>query len=106
MKLNLLTLLFLLLGFQISAQVIYVNTVDDQLYRLDINTCNYQFLTNVNNEVFDITFHPNGNLYGISGKGRFFQIDTVQGYTTLVHKFDGQYYNSLTASADGVIYTT
>ncbi len=106
MKYCLLTLFFLSLGIQISAQVIYVNTLDDRLYRLDINSCSYEYVTTVNSEVFDISFHPNGNLYGIAGNGRFFQIDTIAGFTSLVHKFNGQYYNSLTASADGLIYTT
>ena len=90
---------------KVSAQVIYVSTTEDQLFKLDINTCDLEFLTIVNSEVFDITFHPNGNLYGISGSGNFYNIDTVTGGVTYIHNFDGQVFNSLTSAGNGLIYT-
>lgn len=99
-------LFILLFSLKLSSQVIYVSTIQDELYKLDINTCTYEFLTDVNQQIFDITFHPNGNLYGVSGAGRFFQIDTTNGFTNEIYDFDGQNFNSLTASGDGLIWTT
>ena len=89
-----------------NAQSIYLSTTSNDLYRLNIETCTFEFLTSIASEVFDITFHPNGQLYGVSGNGSFFEVDTVTGAVDQIHKFDGQFYNSLTTSADGIIYTT
>ncbi|MDA9774047.1 gliding motility-associated C-terminal domain-containing protein [Saprospiraceae bacterium] len=85
---------------------VYVSTLSDNLYRLDIENCNYDFVVHINNLVFDIAFHPNGNLYGIEPFGNFYQIDTLTGNTSLVTDFNGQIFNSLTIDSDSVVYAT
>lgn len=88
------------------AQVMYVSTFDNSLYRLDVNTCIYDSLTKIQAQISDITFHPNGDLYGISGNGVFYKIDTLSGGVSQIHDFDGQNFNSLTTAGNGLIYTT
>lgn len=103
---SLFTLFFTLTcTFSIIAQEIYISSTDDKLYRLDINNCSYDFIVDVQSEVYDISFHPNGNLYGISGNGNFYEIDTLTGATSIIHDFDGQSFNSLTIAADNLVYT-
>ena len=106
MKKNLLAVAFLLLASTLSSQVIYVNSTDNKLYKLDLEACSYDYLTNINAQAFDITFHPNGNLYGLSGSGRIYQIDTLTGATVDLHKMHGQNFNSLTADKEGIMYAT
>ncbi len=98
--------LLIFFASKVFAQVIYVSTTDDELFRLDINNCTYEFVVEVQAQVFDISFHPNGNLYGIRGNGNFYQIDTLTGSITFIHDFNGQNFNSLTIASDGLVYTT
>ncbi|MEM9545149.1 MAG: gliding motility-associated C-terminal domain-containing protein [Bacteroidota bacterium] len=105
-QIQLTLLVFALTTIHIYGQSIYISTLNNELYRLNINNCQVEYLTDVNRTMFDITFHPNGNLYGITGQGIFYRIDTITGNTIPIHKFEGAYYNSLTASGDGIIYTT
>ena len=86
------------------AQGIYVSAVTKELYRLDLNNCNVEFVTNIQHTVNDISFHPNGKLYGIGPFGNFFEIDLVTGAVYNIHKFTGQVYNSLTVHSNGRIY--
>ncbi len=90
----------------ISAQVIYLNTNDDDLYRLNILSCELDFVVHVSQNITDISFHPDGSFYGITYDGDLYEIDTLTGFSTFVHNFDDQNYNSLTIAADGLIYTT
>lgn len=98
-------LLSLFFCYSISAQVIYISSSDYDLYKLDINNCAYDFVVEVNDEPYDISFHPNGKLYGISGDGNFYEIDTLSGNTNFIHDFDGQSFNSLTTAGNGLVYT-
>lgn len=86
-------------------QIIYVSTSDNSIYRLNLDNCTYDLVTQINRQIYDISFHPDGSLYGISGNGNFFSIDTLTGSINLIFDFDGQTFNSLTISADGLVYT-
>ncbi len=88
------------------SQEIYVVTGNNDLYRLNLDDCSIQFVVKVQQQTYDISFDPHGNLYGVSSSGNLFQIDTLTGQTTFLHKFNGQSFNSLTIGADGTIYTT
>ncbi len=89
----------------LSGQVIYVSSSANAIYRLNLDDCSYSFVTQVNRQIYDIAFHPDGSLYGISGNGNFFSIDTLTGNTSLIYNFIGQSFNSLTISADSLVYT-
>jgi len=102
----------MLLGIQMSAQVIYVSTSDFDVYALDLNDCSLELVVDINSsfDIFDISFHPNGNLYGIAPAGQLIQIDIVTGSTSVVHTFSPLNFNpyfltSLTVAGDGTIYT-
>ena len=105
MKFIFLVTTFLCLSHILSGQVIYISSSTSAIYRLNIDDCAYTFLVQVDRQVYDISFHPDGTLYGISGNGTFFEIDTLSGQTTNIHTFTGQTFNSLTIGADGLVYT-
>lgn len=106
MKVKLPLFLSIFITFSLSAQVIYVSSGDAELFKLDINNCTYEFVVQVQAQVYDITFHPNGNLYGIEGDGDFYQIDTLTGSATYIYDLNGQTFNSLTTAGNGLIYIT
>jgi len=107
-------ILFLLIiscNLFLNAQVIYLSSTDNEIFRLNLSTCEYDFVVDVQEQVYDISFHPNGTLYGIAGNGDFYEIDTLSGATTFVNNFDIGFfstsiYNSLTISGDGTVYAT
>ncbi len=105
MKSTLLATAFIFFTHILSGQVIYISSSNNAIYRLNIAECTNTFIVQVNRQVYDIAFHPDGTLYGISGNGNFFVIDTLTGSTTNVHFFGGQTFNSLTIGADGLVYT-
>ena len=105
MKSALLATAFIFFTHILSGQVIYISSSNNAIYRLNIDECTNTFLVQVNRQVYDIAFHPDGTLYGISGNGTFFVIDTLTGQTTNIHFFGGQTFNSLTIGADGLVYT-
>ena len=105
MRHALLTTIFMVLAFLGHGQIIYVSTSDNSIYRLDLDKCTYDLVAQINRQLYDISFHPDGSLYGISGNGNFFSIDTLTGNTNLIYDFSGQTFNSLTISADGLVYT-
>ncbi len=91
-----------------SSQEIFLSTLDQRLYQLDLADCTYQLVGNVPSGSTDICFHPNTYLYSISGNGRLYQVNIGNGTGTLVHTFEStasQLYTSLTADANGVFYT-
>jgi len=105
MKSTLLATAILFLTHHLSGQIIYISSSNNAIYRLNIDECTNTFLVQVDRQVYDISFHPNGTFYGISGNGNFFVIDTLSGQTTNIHFFGGQTFNSLTIGADGLVYT-
>ncbi len=96
-----------LLPLALGSQEIFLSTLDNRLFRLDLDDCSYEQVGTVPNSSTDISFHPNGNLYSINSSGRLFQVDPSIGTGTLVHVFESnptQLYTSLTADANGVFY--
>lgn len=105
MRTALLIALSVLLCDALTGQVIYVSSSNNAIYRLNLDDCTYTFVAQVDRQVYDLSFHPDGSLYGISGNGNFFSIDINTGSTTILHMFGGQIFNSLTVGADGLVYT-
>ncbi len=105
MRTALLIALSILFSDALTGQVIYVSSSNNAIYRLNLDDCTYTFVTQVDRQVYDLSFHPDGSLYGISGNGTFFRIDINTGTTTILHMFGGQIFNSLTIGADGLVYT-
>ncbi|MEO6133222.1 MAG: hypothetical protein ABIQ02_15375, partial [Saprospiraceae bacterium] len=89
-------------------QVIYISgATNGFIYRLNIVTCQYTSVTLVDRGLTDISFNPDGTLYGISTPGGLYKIDTLTGNTTFIYQFGStQKFNSLTTSADGILYST
>ncbi|MEP6793417.1 MAG: gliding motility-associated C-terminal domain-containing protein [Saprospiraceae bacterium] len=106
-KIILLPVIFFCLG-QLFGQVIYLSSTNNRIYRLNIVTCNYTQIVQLSRGITDISFHPDGTLYGIDSGGNLFKIDTLSGATTNVYQFNGagQRFNSLTTSATGISYST
>ncbi|MFK7951112.1 MAG: gliding motility-associated C-terminal domain-containing protein [Saprospiraceae bacterium] len=101
------SIILLLFTLIVNAQTIYLSTLDDRLLRLNIEDCQYDFVTDIQTSigVTDISFHPNRNLYGIDYDGNLFEIDTISGVINTIHSFSiDQLYNSLTIADDGQIY--
>lgn len=103
-------LLFLLTGsvFSLFGQAeIFLSTLDNRLYRLNLNDCSYELVADMPIGTTDISFHPNGNLYGITGNGMLYEIDLANDNAILIHSFQSsssQLYTSLTISAAGIFY--
>lgn len=100
--------LFFVLPITMTAQTIYLSSLDNKLYRLNMSNCQTELLTTiqVQGSIFDISFHPNRNLYGITSSGDLIEIDTLSGTTTTVHSFGiRQAYSALTIADDGRVYT-
>lgn len=89
-----------------SAQVIYLLNENNQIERLNVKTCEADLVTQVNYNLTDITFHPDGTLYGIDWIGLIVEIDTILGDVIPVATLAGEGFNSLTAAADGIIYAS
>ncbi len=87
-------------------QDLYLNDGNNQLFVLQPETCTLDSLADMSSFFLDISYHPNGELYGIRGNGELFQVDTTDGSITLIHTFDNQTYSSMTTSHDGHFYIT
>jgi len=89
----------------LKAQTIYLTNANN-LYRLNLELCVYELVVDVNTgSIADITFHPDGTLYGINPGGELFEIDTITGNVTIVYDFPGLLFGALTSSNEGIIYT-
>ncbi len=97
---------------QLNAQVIYALSSMDEIFRIDVGTCLTELVTPLPPlELTDISFHPNGNLYGLSSNGNLFQIDTITGNVTFLHSLpiedpDMAIFNALTIRFDGTFYAS
>lgn len=83
-------------------QEIYLSTYND-IWRFDPQDCSVQFVIYCIRPLYDISFHPDGTLYGTSGD-RLYSINLNDGSTTLIHSFTDIGCTSLTTSADGIMY--
>ncbi|GJM35272.1 MAG: hypothetical protein DHS20C18_42730 [Saprospiraceae bacterium] len=95
------------LTLSLHAQDIFLSTLNGQLYSLNLDDCSTQLIGSMPVSSTDISFHPNGNLYAVTGSGRLYEIDVAAGTSSLVHIFEasaGQLYTALTISADGTFY--
>lgn len=90
----------------LDAQVIYISDEQSKLYTLNISNCNYSFITNINIQVTDISFNPDGNLYGVTSDGHLIEINITNGSTNIVHTFEGADLNSLTIAGTGIAYAS
>ncbi len=105
-KLVLIPIVFFFLG-HLLGQVIYISTTNNRIYRLDLETCKYVEIVQLNKAITDISFHPDGTLYSISSNGSLSVVDTITGIITTIHQFNSlQRFNSLTCSGNGILYTT
>ncbi len=102
--------LFLLTGSIIGLfgqAEIFLSTLDNRLYRLNLDDCSYELVADMPISTTDISFHPNGNLYGLTGSGMLYEIDLANDNAILLHSFQSssaQLYTSLTISASGIFY--
>ncbi|WP_020537501.1 T9SS C-terminal target domain-containing protein [Lewinella cohaerens] len=97
---------------QLNAQVIYALSSMDEIFRMDVGTCSAELITPLPPlGLTDISFHPNGNMYGISFDGGLFQIDTLTGNVTFLHSLPIEdpelaIFNALTIRFDGTFYAS
>lgn len=97
---------------QLNAQVIYALSSMDEIFRIDVGTCSAELVTPLPPlGLTDISFHPNGNMYGISFDGGLFQIDTLTGNVTFLHSLPIEdpelaIFNALTIRFDGTFYAS
>jgi gliding motility-associated-like protein len=107
---NVIYLLWLSLWLNASivlGQNVVLSTLDGNLYEFDGATCTTRFLIRVPTALYDISYHPNGKLYGINGTGALYEIDLNSGNINLVHLFTqapDDFVNSMTTDLEGVIY--
>ncbi len=97
----------LLLSTSIKAQDIFLSTLNNLLYSLDLSDCSYQQIGAIPVSSTDISFHPNGNLYCVTSTGQLYQINPTTGASSFLHMFEpsaSQLYTALTISAEGVFY--
>ncbi len=97
--------------FSLSAagQGILISDQVGRLYDLDVNTCEVTNQVIPDADVKDISYLPDGRLVGVSAIGELWEIDPITGVTFLIHQFGepiGGIFNSLTADAEGNVYTT
>ncbi len=98
----------LLPGARIYAQEFYTSN-GYNLTKVNFKFCSQETIAKIEaaGRINDITFDPNGLLYGIEGNGTLYEINKTDGSTRIVAKFEGsQTYNSLVCSASGIIYAT
>lgn len=104
-------ILLSLLGTKGVSQTLYYCDIDSDIHTYDIQTCVDQLILDVQlpgGTLGDITFAPNGKLYGVGFLGELYEINLVTGAAFLVTQW---YFmpplsptNSLICNADGMIY--
>lgn len=105
MRLLILGIIIVFLNLSSNAQEIFISSSEHKLYSFNVADCSYTYVTQINNEAFDISFHPNGDLYGVSSIGELYTINIVTGATQNVFNMPPSFYpNALTIDANGIIY--
>lgn len=114
-KLILLSILFFLLSYTLSAQVVF-GTSDVKIgYFPDINSCNYIILGDyrditrdergvIKGGFGDITLSPNGELYAILGSSTLTKIDIKNNKVIEIGDFSRRSLTSLNCSKEGIIF--
>ncbi|NRA52384.1 MAG: gliding motility-associated C-terminal domain-containing protein [Phaeodactylibacter sp.] len=104
-------LLFLLPVYKAQAQDFTIIAENQNLYSVDIGTCEVTLLASVNAlgvTLADITYTPDGQLWGIATDGRLYRINTNTGAVVLmvvIPMGNFSFYTSLVADQNGLIYT-
>ncbi len=85
----------LVCGTSVSQEVCYIHS-GNQLFTLDINSCNKQLIGTTGPTLTDIAVTPSGTLYGIDFYN-FYEVSTTNGSTTFISSIDalGSGFNSL-----------
>lgn len=84
---------------------------NQNLYSVDISDCEVNFLSAISPpsvSFADITYTPDGQLWGISTDGRLFRVNPNTGTTilmTIIPQGGFSFYTSLVADQNGLIYT-
>lgn len=104
-------ILFLLLVHlvTIKSQEIFLSTLEGRLFSLNLDNCSTSAIGNMPVSSTDISFHPNGLLYAVTGNGRLYEINVMTGGSTLIYTFEqnaSQLYTALTISAEGFFYAS
>lgn len=100
------TIILVHLVSNLPAQEMYFNSKTD-LYKVNLNSCNVEQLYEIDN-FLDIAIAPDGQIYGVT-ENKIFQIDSMG--SQLIHTieqdsaFVNDYFNGLTVSPSGVLYT-
>ena len=108
-------MLLALFGYlTVEAQSFYIATGDQEIYLVDVATCNTTLQTTIDYagggiNMNDIAFHPDGTLYGITRDGDLVSIDLTTGLGTFVTNIpplseaSGDQFSSLIADSDGIL---
>ncbi len=92
------------LGGSVYPQDLVINT-RNSLHTIDVNSCETSLITSLGDPYYDISFHPNGKLYGVASGGLVYEIDLATGEGVLSFSFVPAFYNSLTVDDDGTFYS-
>lgn len=93
------------------AQDFTIIAENQNLYTVDINACEITFLSSISPphvSFADITYTPDGQLWGISTVGRLYRVNPNTGATilmTTIPQGSFSFYTSLVADQNGLIYT-
>lgn len=98
---------FLLLHYGSPAQYLYISDIQGNFFRLNIENCQKEHICSFGVSLYDITYYPDGTLYGITRDGSLYELDSSTCDARLVFHFDTpQNYNSLSADGQGNIFVT
>jgi gliding motility-associated-like protein len=101
--------ILLLWCFQVWSQTVYLSGDANQIYKLDLNTCQLASVVDltVDDTIKDLAFDPLHNLFGISNRGNLYRIDLETGTISLVHTFLFlQSFDALICDSEGIFYAT
>lgn len=92
-------------SFTLKAQQTYLSEAFGLVYKYTVADCSLELLVDIERPLFDIAFHPNGNLYGLSNNNIIFEIDTITGNTTDIYTFNStSSTNSMAIDGKGEIF--
>ena len=99
------TIVFLGMSNTLKAQDFFISDNVGNLGKVDLATCTYKKIPLKINQPFigDITFHPNGKLYGVTNSS-FFTLDTLPNSTATLISSVVPSSSSLTSDNNGIIY--
>ena len=102
--------IFLFFPVIVFSQDFVIVTANRELYAIDVENCNSTFIVTVqspgNSAVGDLTYAPDGMLWGLGVDARLYTINEATGATNLFTTFpnSGELFTSLVADASGLLY--